>query len=408
VPEGSVRGRRLRLVAAVLVALLAGTLIGAVAYQLLRPVPLIVGVPTASRTVLLGAPFTLPWPASGEATLSVPGLGTLGSSGPPRPIPMASTAKVMTALLVLEDHPLTLGQTGPTIAITPADVSAYRRDIALNESSVAVTVGERLSEYQLLQGLLVPSASNFADLLAQWDAGTVDAFVAKMNQRAVALGMTETHYADASGFAPATVSVPVDLVAVAEQAMRDPVFAQIVGQSAISLPIVGTVRSTNALLSEGTVVGIKTGHTDQAGGNLVFAADTPVVGSAPVRIYGAVMGQPSLQAAFDLTRSLVHAAAAHLHFAIVAHAQDLVGRYRAPWGVQTQARPSDDITFLYADGMTLRRRIEVSSLNAPVQTGTVVGRLTLDLGEQSRVVSLVSDGPLLGPGLRWRLLRAID
>ncbi len=71
-----------------------------------------------------------------------------------------------------------------------------------------VQPGEELTERQLLNGLLVHSANNFADVLAQWDAGTMPAFVAKMNAAAAALGMAHTHYADASGLDPGRRAPP--------------------------------------------------------------------------------------------------------------------------------------------------------------------------------------------------------
>ena len=69
---------------------------------------------------------------------------------------------------------------------------------------MSVQPGEKLNERQLLDGLLVHSANNLADVLAQWDAGSIPAFVAKMNATATSLGMTHTHYADASGLDPGT------------------------------------------------------------------------------------------------------------------------------------------------------------------------------------------------------------
>jgi serine-type D-Ala-D-Ala carboxypeptidase (penicillin-binding protein 5/6) len=405
-PQRGPRRRRYRALRwsgrTLLLLLILGLALSAV--QLVRTYPSVAPIVTADASTQLGAPPALPWPAGGEATIRVEGLGSLGSSGPLQPIPMASTAKVMVALLILEDHPIGLDQPGPSITISAADVADYQRDVALDESSVPLVVGEQLSEYQLLQGLLIPSASNFADLLARWDAGSLEAFVARMNQRAMALGMAHTRYADASGFSPASVSVPADLVTLARQAMHDPIFARIVAQPAVTLPIAGTRTSTDALLSEGVVIGVKTGHTDQAGGNFVFAAQSGVQGF-PVEIFGAVMGQSSLPAAFDATRTLLHGVIAHLHYAIVVHRLQPVALYRAPWGAQTGAQPDDFLQFLYADGMTLRRQIVVGPVQPPIMAGTVLGTLTVQIGDQRQTVPLVSDGALAEPSIRWRLTR---
>src|SRR5439155_16088215 len=129
---------------------------------------------------------------------------------PASPQPVASTAKVMTALLILEHHPLAVGDQGPALTLAQEDVRRYQQAVAQDESAVAVRAGESISELQLLEGLLVPSANNFAEILARWDTGTLPAFVASMNARADALGMKSTHFDDASGFSDRTTSTAAD------------------------------------------------------------------------------------------------------------------------------------------------------------------------------------------------------
>ena len=89
--------------------------------------------------------------------------------------PIASVAKVMTAYLVLRDHPLRPGQDGPTITLTDADVADTDRRRGQRESVVSIAAGEQLTELQALQALLLPSANNIAAVLARWDAGSADA-----------------------------------------------------------------------------------------------------------------------------------------------------------------------------------------------------------------------------------------
>src|SRR5207249_6076978 len=278
-----------------------------------------------------GTAPALPWPSHGAAALVIDGLGQVGSSGGAAPLPMASTAKMMTALIVLEDHPLALSDPGPVITVWRADVSTYISQQNQGKSVLPVVAGEHLTEYQLLQGLLLPSASNFADMLAIWDLGGVPAFVNRMNARAASLGMSATHYADVSGFSPLSVSIPSDLITLAQTAMRLPVFAQIVAQPQASLPVNGVIHNLDALLGKGGVVGIKTGHTDQAGGCFVVAADLTVDGIA-ARVYGAVLGQPkALAGAFAATRALLPALVSALHAHSLVRRDDVIGRYRTPW-----------------------------------------------------------------------------
>ena len=168
-------------------------MLAAAAFQYLRPVPVTAATSVVPAVERLGTAAVLPWPAQGEAALFVDGLGEAGSSGGQTPLPMASTAKMMTALLVLEDHPLALNEPGPTVTVTRADVNAFYAERNQGESVLPVVAGEQLSEYQLLQGLLLPSASNFAEMLAAWDVGNVPAFVDRMNARAAALGLSLIH-----------------------------------------------------------------------------------------------------------------------------------------------------------------------------------------------------------------------
>src|SRR5262249_56947633 len=115
-----------------------------------------------------------------------------------------------------------------------------------------------------LQALLIPSANNIAAVLARWDAGSEDRFVARMNATARSLGMTRTRYTDPSGYDDATVSTAADQVRIVERAMGMPVFASIVAMQTTTLPVAGTVQNTNALLGRDGFVGVKTGSDDAA------------------------------------------------------------------------------------------------------------------------------------------------
>src|SRR5207249_3540665 len=213
-----------------------------------------------------------------------------------KPLPTASVAKVMTALLTLEARPLAAGQAGPDITVTSDDLNTYQQDLAEGQSVAAVAVGEQLTEYQALQALLLPSANNVATLLARWVAGSEDAFTGLMNARAQQLGMTQTSFADVSGFSPLTVSVPADLVRLGEVAMKMPVFAEIVDQQQVTLPVDGLRSNVNTLLGVDGIIGIETGNTDQAPGVYLAAAVYQVPTGPSVLVVLALQGQPSLAA----------------------------------------------------------------------------------------------------------------
>ena len=374
-------------------------------FQYRRSLPLLDVTPTSvPGGIISGTPPKLAWPAAGAAALAVDGLGSLGTSGGASPAPIASIAKMMTAYVVLHDHPLALGEQGPSVTVTSEDVANYNRELADDQSVVAVQEGEQLSELQLLQGMLIPSGNNFAELLARWDAGSQPAFVQRMNQAAQDLGLRNTRYVDASGDLPGSVSTPQDLVTLLREAMKLPAFAQVVGQSQAKLPVAGTVTNTNLLLGTDGVIGGKTGWTDQAGHCLAFVADVQV-GGRPVRVYGAVLGQSSYQALFTAAADLLTSAVPGLSWVQPVRQGQEVAALRSAWGGHAAAHAGSDASLLGWPGMPLSGALELDSRSAPVRTGERVGWLRVTLGEQAVRVPVVADGTIGPPGFGWRVIR---
>jgi serine-type D-Ala-D-Ala carboxypeptidase (penicillin-binding protein 5/6) len=246
---------------------------------------------TQHRGVLGDAVASTVWPAYGQAAFIKTGQSQIEAGPNQRAAPIASVAKVMTAYLVLRDHPLRLGQDGPTITLTDADAADTDRRAGQDESVVPIAAGERLTELQALQALLLPSANNIAAVLARWDAGSTRRFVGRMNAIARSLGMTKTRYTDPSGFNDTTVSTAADQLRIVVQAMRLPVFARIVATRSVWLPVAGTVHNTNRLLGQSGFVGVKTGSDRAAGSCFAFRAIRSIRGKRTT-ITGVVLGQP--------------------------------------------------------------------------------------------------------------------
>ena len=144
-----------------------------VGVQLLRPVPSM--TLTASVTTVRVLPGVTPrpdWPGRAEAAVGLPGVGLLGAHSGSRPVPIASLAKIMAAYVVLRGHPLPAGGSGPPITVTAAEAAAYASDERHGQSVVKVERGEKLTERQALEALLIPSGNNIASMLAGWDAGS--------------------------------------------------------------------------------------------------------------------------------------------------------------------------------------------------------------------------------------------
>jgi D-alanyl-D-alanine carboxypeptidase (penicillin-binding protein 5/6) len=233
----------------------------------------VIGVPGSDRSGAAAEPVPgTVWPAAGQAAFVEGGQAQIHAGPNQHAVAIASVAKVMTAYLVLRDQPLWPGEDGPAITITGSDVADTDRRRGQEESVVPVVAGERLTERQALEALLLPSANNIAAVLARWDAGSEYRFVARMNATARSLGMKHTRYTDPSGYDDATVSTAADQVRIVERAMRLPAFASIVATPAAALPVAGIVLNTNTLLGNDGFVGVKTGSDAAAGGCFAFRA----------------------------------------------------------------------------------------------------------------------------------------
>lgn len=378
-----------------------------VGVQLLRPLPAptLRGASTVSWTVP-GAPATLPWPAGGSAALSELGVGSLGQSGPSGPVPIASIAKVLTAYVVLKDHPLAIGSPGPSIPVTPDVAANYHSGLAGGQSEVPVVAGESLTELQALQGLLVASGNDLALLVADWDAGSEQAFVAKMNATAQSLGLRSTHITDPSGLDPGTVSSPADLLELGALAMALPVVRQIVALPQVTLPNAGVLPNYDAVLGKDGIIGIKTGSDLQAAGCFLFEAQETTA-AGPATLIGVVLGQqgagyvPASLAAGD---ALVKAAFAQMRAVPLVPAGQQLGSVTAPWGASVAVVASGAPTIATLPGVTLHARLERVQLGGSVPAGTKVGVLhALNSSGGAVDVVLRTAAPLRGPGVLWRL-----
>ena len=373
-------------------------------YQTSRALPNPTTAVTLPETSVLGQPRSPVLPATGSSIVAIDGLGTLGQAGEPGAKPIASVTKMMTAYVLLKERPLQPGETGPTIEITQADADRFWEMVAEDQSVQPVNAGQVLTELQLLQGMLIPSANNYAEIAAVWDAGSVEAFVTKMNAEALALGMNETVYDDVSGFSDFSVSTVRDQLILARAAMANPVFAQIVGMSQVELPGVGTVSNVNELLGVGGVVGIKTGQTEAAGGNLAFAARREV-GGQTIEVIGAIFNQEDRAAAFDGTIGVLNSLNSSLQVLRVVPAGQPVGTVDPAWGEAVDVVVAQDVSMLVWPGMTMETIVEFDEVPAGVKAGDPVGTLLVRLGEQEQRVPITLAADLAGAGISYKLTR---
>jgi D-alanyl-D-alanine carboxypeptidase (penicillin-binding protein 5/6) len=391
--------------------LAVAALAAALAYvvlALVRPVQ-VSTTPAAPRAFVFPGRLRLAWPAQGEAAVAVLGVGMIGSHGPARPTPIASLAKVMAAYVVLRDHPLRPGSSAPQIVVTPADVAVYQADLASGQSVVPVRAGERLSERQALEGMLLPSGNNMATLLARWDAGAEPAFVVRMNALARALGLAHTRYTSASGVPASTVSTAADQVRLAMRALRVRAFAQIVAMVRTTLPVAGLQYNKNGLLGHDGIVGIKPGTTSEAGGCFLFAARDRLAGRS-VTVVGAVLhqaaGQPPasmIASAFSTAMTLLASTRGILVSHPALKRRATLAWVGAPWTAPVALQGASSVSLIGWPGLREHTIIETGHVQAPLHIGQDVGRAVLVAGEQRKAVALVSSRALATASPLWRL-----
>jgi len=379
---------------------IAAALIVGIQLPLLHP-------PSSSKVSLIrltasNASSPLAWPSDGSAAIDIPSLGVLEGHND-SVVPIASLTKMMTAYVALKKMPLGIGATGPCYDVTSNDVATYDVMVGLNESSVAVAVGEQLCEIDLLNGLLVHSAGNYAVMLANLVYGSNVTFVKVMNQEAATLALNGTHYDDVTGFSSLSVSTALDQARLATLLMKSPLVRSIVLQRSVTLPVAGTVGSYTPYVGYDNVIGVKSGRTSEAGGCDVMAM-TFQNGFKTKVVYVVVLGQrggdllgPAGDAALALANSAV---SDRLHYTFnVNHVVGELG-----WDGQ-----------YVAFGMTQRREVwwwpaqsqlsvlvKMRRFTSTIHRGEVVGHLIVE-GVRRHDFTLRALGTLSPPTLLQRL-----
>ncbi|MFJ1644706.1 serine hydrolase [Streptomyces sp. NPDC088258] len=405
-PETPVRTAVRRIKIWTPLVLLVLVVIGVV--QAVRPLPapeLVLSA--ASSHTFDGDELSLPWPGEGQGAAVVDGVGPIGTYGAQKPAPIASVAKTMTAYVILKEHPIKGEQTGPAIEV---DKKAGEEADRPDESTAPIKEGQKYTEKQMLQLLMIPSGNNAARLLARWDAGSEKAFVEKMNAAAEELGMENTTYTDPSGLDSATVSTPVDQIKLARAVMRNDIFRDIVNMPQADIPgIDKTIYNNNTILLEPGVGGIKTGSSSPAGGNLLWSANTVIDGKTH-RVLGIVMGiqkadtlDGKLTLAKQESLKVIQAAQAGIHSSTVVKKGDVVGYVDDGLGTHSAVVATKDLKAVGWGGLKVTVALDEGRESVPhsAEAGTVVGKVSA--GGVSVPVALQS--ALAEPGLGAKLTR---
>lgn len=405
------RRRRARIIALAVV----GVIVAAIAIY----VPVTLNAPVGAAAATTHRPDVPPAPAAalvlppeGETAISVSGAdpylganasGILASSGGDAPVPMASISKLITAMVILNAKPLSGSDPGPTITFDKADHALYDKYYVLNATIAAMPTGSSMSERNALETMLVVSACNYAEALADWAFGSNAGFVSAAKKWLAANGLTHTTMVESTGIDTRNTSTPSDLIALGKLAMANPAVAAIVAKTGLDIPFLQGMPSTNTLLGTDGVNGIKTGTLEVSGADLLYSAKVSVNGlDHPLMVVGVVLGGASHESVNgDVTR-LIDSLKAGFHEVPVAASGEKVGTYSTPWGASaTMVLGSSAQVFTYSDAK-ITSTMTTSTLKTG-KDGEKVGSVTWTAGTNTVTVPVVLQGSITPPSAWWRL-----
>jgi D-alanyl-D-alanine carboxypeptidase (penicillin-binding protein 5/6) len=352
----------------------------AVLALLLAPASAALGQPTKPA---IGAPAAILIDAeTGERLFSV---------NPDEERSIASTTKLMTALLTLER-----AEPDEVFAMPPYASSPV-------ESKLGLRTGERMAVRDLLRAMMLPSANDAAYDLAINIGGSKDGFVQLMNERAAALGLDHTHYSTPVGLDdPGNYSSARDLATLTRRLLQNKTFAKVVDMESAQLAsgaVTRTVVNRNSLvLRHPFVDGVKTGHTLDAGYVLVGSAS-----GKGTQLVSVVLGTPS-EAARDAD------SLALLQYGLTLYRRVTPVKKDQPYaGLPVKWRDGDMVDLVATEsvrltkrrGQRVERRLDVpEELEGPLPAGARAG--AVEVVYRGRVVErvpLVTASPVEGAGI---------
>jgi D-alanyl-D-alanine carboxypeptidase (penicillin-binding protein 5/6) len=315
----------------------------------------------------------------------------LAAANPDAPRAVASITKLMTVLVVLDHHRL-------------SDlVTVDARAAAVGQESIDLRPGEQLTVADLIRGALIQSANDAAVALALATSPDLFGFANLMNAKAAELGLRHTHFVNPDGLdEPGAYSTAADVTTLARDAMEVPFIRETVDLQTALIAGGRTLHTWNDLLGiVPGVIGVKTGHTDDAGWSQVVADE-----AGTMTIYVTILGSPSrAQRNADL-ESLISWGIDQYSRVVAIKADRPYAQVALPYGRKPVALVAkSQLEAVVRPGRALTERvIAARSASLPVRRGEVLGHVEVWAGRQ-----LLGRRPLIAvrsvaaPGLGGRV-----
>lgn len=322
------------------------------------------------------------------------------------PRPIASLTKVITALVVLHEHPIEPGIDGATITLTAADSRLVSTYAAINGTTAPAPAGGTITQRAVIELMMVHSANNYAETLAVWAFGSVDAYLSAARGWLDEQGLTGISVADTTGFSPENRASPRSLLRLARIATADPVVAAAAALPRVAVPGIGSFENRNLIVGADGVTGLKTGTLRASGSSLLFAAEH----AGPTgehRVVGVVLNGPDGPRVAADARALLLSVRDDYHEVELVAEGAVVARYTAPWGDTAEVRTATGVIDVVWGEMA-----SVSTVRAPeLQPGVDVDdepTVEVRYAGERVPVPLQWVGAIDEPPLDWRLAQPLN
>jgi D-alanyl-D-alanine carboxypeptidase (penicillin-binding protein 5/6) len=406
------RRRRVGLiVTAIILIVLLATVGGYTGWTLTAPLPT-PDVTSQEPAVPVSEAAVVALPAEGASALTISGgdeylgpgaSGIWAASGTDEPRSIASITKLVTALVILDAHPLASAtDPGPTLTFDKADHDLYDKYYVMGATIAAMPIGSSMSLHDALATMLIPSASNYAEAVSTWAFGSQGAFLNATRRWLAANGLGGTAIVEPTGISARNTSTPADLITLGRLAAAHPVIASISATRALSLPGPGPIVNTNDLLGTGGVTGLKTGNLGPGTFNLLYTASVDVGASQPLSVTGVVLGGASRQSVNADVVTVLNSIRAGFHDVPLAASGQDVGSYSTAWGASARMIVSKDASIFTWSDTPITVEMTTTTPKA-YEDGEVVGSITWTAGPNTVTVPVEIEGSIPPPTEWWRL-----
>lgn len=334
------------------------------------------------------------WPKKSSAAVGLIDGNSVScrTNGSADPHPTASVAKIITALVLSEN----VSNPDHKFEFSEKDVQIYHQILALNGSNLPVMNGEKLAFREVIEGILIVSADNLADSAVNDVFGDFENYRKAAENWLRKHGLNSTKIGDdASGLDAGSASTPADLCKLVSIALKNPLISEIMGEKTAILSTGQRLFNTNETLDEQGIFAGKTGHTDEAGYNLVASAK--VGGQTVISV---LLGQDSYESVFEGTKNLVSSAEKNLISRKISAGQ-VIGSAKNLEGKTVDLVAKDDLAITTFSDEKIDFKTKISGEKDNLKRGENVGKIEDVQG--GRAVEIIAKEDLSEPSFFWKI-----